>query len=285
MLVIVAALGAAASWGIAAACDNRSTRLIGDLQALAWVQVVGFFLVLPMAIWEGTPSRPSGSALAWIVVGGVGVSFGLTLSYAAIGRGAVSVVASVTAIDGALAALASVALGEHIAIATAAGLAVVIAGMLVVLHATAAQERAGVAGHSLAAVLLAGGAACGFGIFLLAAIRAGNAFGDGQLQLIYRVVPFAVVGVPLLVRGNLGRPGKGWTWVTAAAFLQTVGFLLYRVAGRSGDVAIPSVLSSQFAVFAIIAGVLVLGERLSRRQVGGLAGLLLGIALIAGTHA
>ena len=284
MLVIVAALGAAAAWGIGAACDNRSTRLIGALQALAWVQVAGFVLVLPMAVWEGTPSRPSGHALAWIVVGGVGISAGLALSYAAISRGAISVVASVTAIDGALAALASVALGEHIAIATAAGLAIVIAGMLVVLHATAAQERAGIAGHSLAAVLLAGGSACGFGLFLLASIRAGGAFGDGQLQLISRVVPFAVVGLPLLVRGQLGRPGKAWAWVVAAAALQTAGFVLYRVAGRSGDVAIPSVLSSQFAVFAIIAGVVLLGERLSHRQVGGLAGLLAGIAVIAGTQ-
>ncbi len=73
MLVIVAALGAAAAWGISAAFDNRSTRLIGALQALAWVQVIGFVLVLPMAVWEGTPSQPSGRALAWIAVGGVGV--------------------------------------------------------------------------------------------------------------------------------------------------------------------------------------------------------------------
>jgi drug/metabolite transporter (DMT)-like permease len=285
MLVIAAALGAAATWGIAAACDNRSTRMIAALQALAWVQIVGFVLVLPMAIWEGMPSRPSASATAWIVVGGIGVTVGITFAYAAIGRGAISVVAPVTAIDGALAALASVALGEHIAIATAVGLAVVIAGMLVVLHATAAQERAGVAGQSLTAVLLAGAAACGFAIFLLAVIRAGDAFGDGQLQVVYRIMPFAAVGVPLLVRGRLGWPGRAWGWVTAAAVLQTAGFVLYRVAGRSGDVAIPSVLSSQFAVFAIIGGVLVLGERLSRRQVGGLAGLLIGIALIAGTHA
>jgi drug/metabolite transporter (DMT)-like permease len=285
MLVILAALGAAAAWGTSATCDNRSTRMIGALQALAWVQVFGFVMVLPMAIWEGAPSRPSASALAWIAVGGIGVCAGLTLSYAAIGRGAISVVATVTAVDGALAALASVALGEHIAVATAAGLAIVIAAMLVVLHATAAQERAGIAGHSLAAVLLAGGAACGFAIFLLAVIRAGDAFGDGQLQLIYRIAPFAAVGLPLRLRGRLGRPGAAWTWVTAAAALQTAGFVLYRVAGRSGDVAIPSVLSSQFAVFAIIGGVLVLGERLSRRQIGGLAGLLVGIAVIAGTHA
>jgi drug/metabolite transporter (DMT)-like permease len=285
MLVIVAALGAAAAWGISAAFDNRSTRIIGALQALAWVQVIGFVLVLPMAIWEGAPSQPSGRSLAWIVLGAVGVSVGLTFAYAALGRGAVSVVSPVMAVDGALAALASVALGEHIAVATAAGLGIVIAGMLVVLHATAAQERAGVAGHSLSAVLLAGGGACGFAIFLLAVIRAGDAFGDGQLQLIYRIVPFAAVGVPLLLRGRLGWPGKAWTWVTAAAALQTAGFVLYRVAGRSGDVAIPSVLSSQFAVFAIIGGVLVLGERLSRRQIGGLAGLLVGVAVIAGTHA
>ena len=113
----------------------------------------------------------------------------------------------------------------------------------------------------------------------------GDAFGDGQLQLIYRVVPFAAVGLPLLVRGQLGWPGRrGWTWVTGAAVLQTAGFVLYRVAGRSGEVAMPSVLSSQFAVFAIVAGVVVLGERLSHRQIGGLAGLLVGVAVIAGTQ-
>jgi hypothetical protein len=28
-----------------------------------------------------------------------------------------------------------------------------------------------------------------------------------------------------------------------------------------------------------------LGERLSRRQIGGLAGLLVGVAVVAGTHA
>jgi drug/metabolite transporter (DMT)-like permease len=249
------------------------------------VQLIGLGQVLPFAVWEGVPSLPSQRACAWIVVGAIGCSVGLTLAYAAIGRGAVSVVTPVMAVDGALAALASVALGEHIAIATAAGLAIVVAGMLVILHATAAQERAGVSGHSLAAVLLAGGAACGFGIFLLAAIRAGEAFGDGQLQLIYRVLPFAAVGLPLLVRGRLGWPGRrGWPWVTGAAALQTAGFVLYRLAGRSGDVAIPSVLSSQFAVFAIVAGVLVLGERLSHRQIGGLAGLLVGVAVIAGTQ-
>ena len=284
MLVIVAALGAAMAWGVGAAFDNRSTRVIGALQALAWVQIAGFVVVLPFALREGMPAQPSAGSLGWLAVGGAGVCVGLTFSYAAIERGAISVVAPVTAIDGALAALASVALGEHIALATAVGLLIVVAGMLVVLLATAAQEKAGVDGHSLSAVLLAGGAACGFGVFLLAAIRVGDAVGDAQLQLIYRVVPFIAIGIPLMLRGRLGRPGKAWTYVTAAAVLQTLGLVFYRVAGRSGDVAIPSVLSSQFAVFAMIGGVVVLGERLSRRQVGGLAGLLIGIAVIAGTH-
>ena len=285
MLVIVAALGAAAAWGIASTCDNRSTRLIGALQAMAWVQLIGFALVLPIAVWEGEPARPSASSFAWIVIGGVGITVGITFAYAAIARGAVSVVAPVMAIEGALAALLSVALGEHIALATAGGLAIVVGGMLVVLHATAAQERAGISGHSLTAALLAGGAAIGFAVFLVAVIRAGDALGDAQLQLLYRIVPFAAVGLPLLVRGRLGLPGQAWTWLTAAAALQTAGFVMYRVAGRSGDVAIPSVLASQFAVFAIVGGVLMLGERLSRRQIGGLAGLLVGVAVVAGTHA
>jgi drug/metabolite transporter (DMT)-like permease len=284
MLVIVAALGAAVAWGVSAGFDNRSTRLIGSLQALVWVQLIGIAEVIPFALWEGEPQQPTGRALAWIIVGGVGVIAGLCFSYAAIGRGAVSVVAPVTAIDGALAALAAIALGEHLGVATAIGLAIAVAGMLVVLAATAAQQRAGVAGHSLSAVLLAAAAACGFAVFLLSSIRAGDALGDAQLQLIYRVVPFAAIGVPLIALGKLGWPRNAWLYVSAAAALQFLGFVLYRWAGRSGGVAIPSVLSSQFAVFAIIGGVLVLGERLSRRQVGGLAGLLVGVAVIAGTH-
>ncbi len=285
MLVIVAALGAAAAWGIASTCDNRSTRLVGAMQAMAWVQLIGLAMVVPFAVWEGAPSRPSAGSLAWVVVGGVGITIGITFGYGALSRGAVSVVAPVMAIEGALAALLSVALGEHIAVATAAGLAVVVAGMLAVMHATAAQERAGVSGHSLSAVLLAGGAAIGFAVFLVGVIRVGDAVGDGQLQVIYRIVPFAAVGIPLLVRGKLGRPVGAWAWLTAAAALQTAGFVFYRVAGRSGDIAIPSVLASQFAVFAIMGGVLMFGERLSRRQIGGLAGLLAGVAVVAGTHA
>ena len=285
MLAIAAALGAALAWGISAACDNRSTRMIGSLQALAWVQLIGLVQVLPFAAWEGVPSMPSQHAWAWIAVGGIGCSVGLTLAYAAIGRGAVSVVTPVMAVDGALAALASVALGEHIAIATAAGLGLVIVGMLVVLYATASQERAGVVGHSLVAVLLAAGSACAFALFLLAAIRTGNALSDVWLQLIYRVLPFAVVGGPLLWRRQLGLPGEAWKFVTAAAGLQFAGFVLYRVAGRSSGVAVPSVLSSQFAVIAILGGVLLLGERLSRRQISGFAGLLIGVAVVAGTHA
>ena len=133
--------------------------------------------------------------------------------------------------------------------------------MLVVLYATAAQERAGVVGHSLAAVLLAAVAACGFAVFLLAAIRAGDALGDAQLQLIYRVVPFIAIGVPLLVL-RAARAGRATRGSTSRPRPRCSSWASCSIAGRAarGGVAIPSVLSSQFAVFAIIGGVLVLGR-------------------------
>ena len=59
MLAIAAALGAALAWGISAGCDNRSTRLIGSLQALAWVQLIGLVQILPFAVYEGAPTIPS----------------------------------------------------------------------------------------------------------------------------------------------------------------------------------------------------------------------------------
>ena len=214
MLAIVAALGAALAWGISAGCDNRSTRLIG----IAAGARLG---AADRARAGAAVRRLGGRALAavrsarcaWIVVGGVGCSVGLTLAYAAIGRGAVSVVAPVMAVDGALAALASVALGEHIAIATAAGLALVIAGMLVVLL------RHGLAGARRRRGPLARGRAAGGGRGLrLRALPAGR---DPRRRRARRRLAAADLpracrspwsAVPLLWRRQLGqrraRPGR-----------------------------------------------------------------------------
>jgi drug/metabolite transporter (DMT)-like permease len=49
-------------------------------------------------------------------------------------------------------------------------------------------------------------------------------------------------------------------------------------------VSVPAVLASQAAVVGMVISFVVLGERLSRRQLAGISALLAGVALVAATR-
>jgi len=57
-------------------------------------------------------------------------------------------------------------------------------------------------------------------------------------------------------------------------------FTSFIVASEHGGVAVPAVISSQFAAVSVLIGVLAMGERLSRLQLGGVLSILAGVALV-----
>ncbi len=213
MLVIVAALGAAAGVGHLGSLRqplDPPDRLAPGSRLGAADRLRAGAAVGPLG-GRRRRCRPSGACRLDRRRRHRLLSVGLTLPTRRSAAGAVSVVAPVTAVDGALAALASVALGEHIAIATAAGLALVIVG-----HARrpACDRRAGARGRRRATrwrpCCWRPARPAAFALFLLAAIRVGDALRRRRLQLIYRVAPFAVVGVPLLCAPRARSPaGQG----------------------------------------------------------------------------
>jgi drug/metabolite transporter (DMT)-like permease len=275
---ILGGIGAALCWGMSTFCSSRSTRLIGSPSVLAWVMLVGFVVVLPIGAVRGVTGDAGPSDVAWLAVASIGSVGGLGMSYAALRRGKVSIIAPICATEGAIAALVAVAFGQRLAATTLIALGVIAGG--VILASTGNEV---VEGHSSrSSVALAVLAASLFGISLYASGRVGPALGAAAILLGARGLGVAVIVLPLLVQRRLRLTRDALPLVLTSGLLEVAGYALFIVGVGSGNVAVPAVLSSLFAVVAGVLGFLILGERLRRLQFAGVAATVIGVLVLSG---
>ena len=90
--------------------------------------------------------------------------------------------------------------------------------------------------------------------------------------------------IPLLCMGKLPRPGKFLRFTFYSALAQSTGYFAFLVAADSSGVSVPAVLASQASVVGMVISFIVLGERLSQRQLAGIGALLTGVAVVAATR-
>jgi drug/metabolite transporter (DMT)-like permease len=276
---VLGGLLAAFMWGSSTVVAARSTRMIGSQQALAWVFVFGTVLSIPLALGiDGIPTDAGGRAWAWAVLGGFASVGGLSMMYRALRIGKVGVVSPVASTEGALAALFAVALGEDITAAVAVALAVVALGVVVVtFHASLSDVHVRPVLYALCAATL-------FGVGLVASARAGDELGAFWTILIARLVALAVLVAPLALRGRLPRPGKALLLVAWSGIAEVVGFAGYIVGAQHG-IAVSAVLAAQFAAVATLLSYFAFDERLTRRQLLGVAVILAGVTAVAALRA
>ena len=209
---------------------------------------------------------------------GAGSAAGLSLMYRALRGGKVGVVAPIASTEGAIAAVISIGLGEQLTLGVAVCLIVVAAGVvLVTLRGRASDVH-------LRPSLFALGAACLFGVNLVASAHAGDALGAVWTIFVARIVGMIGIVLPMLLRGSLRLPGAAWWMVLFSATAEVVGFTCYVVGSHHG-VAIPAVLGSQFAAVATIGSFVVFGERIGRRQIAGATVIVLGVGALAALRA
>ena len=275
MTGVIGGVLAALMWGTSTVVASRSTRMIGSQQALAYVMLTGLAIMVVLApAAEGLPDV-TGRGAAWALLGGITSVGGLSLVYAALRVGKVGVVAPISSTEGALAAVFSVAfLGEQLSPGVGAALAVVAAGVVAVTY------RARLEDFHLRPALLAMAAAAVFGVGLIASSKAGNAIGPMWTILVARAVGVVAVVLPLAVSRRLVAPGRALPLVLFSGTAEVVGFAAYIIGARDG-VAVPAVLSSQFAAVAAVLSFLVFGERLTRLQVAGAFAIGAGVAAVA----
>lgn len=126
---------------------------------------------------------------------------------------------------------------------------------------------------------LALGAAICFAFGLYGAGRTASALPLAWAILPARVVGVAFVALPLAVLGRVRITRAALPYVVATGIAEIVGYVAYTLGAREG-IAVSAVLASMFAPVAAVAAFVVFRERLSRRQVVGIATIVVGVATL-----
>ena len=259
--------------------------MIGASSVLAWVMFVGLMVSIGPAILA-IPSGPplTTPIVAGIVVVGLSYNVGLLLAYLALSIGRVSIVTPITATEGAVAALISVALGEHLGAPTAVILAVIVVGILLAAYERSADPPASRVNWDPSTarrtVVLAILASLAFSVGLVVSARLGETVPISWIIAGARAVGVGLIFLPLLVRGRLRLTRQAIPFVLVSGVLEAAGTALY-VTGAQEGIAATAVLSSQFAPIAAIGAYLLFGERLARVQLLGVVILIAGVTTLA----
>lgn len=222
------------------------------------------------------------SAVGWGALAGIGGALGVTFLYRGLARGTMSVVAPVTAVEAAaIPVVFGLATGEAPGTLALGGIVVALVAVMLVSRAptgafgpTASSLR----DRGLTDAFLAG--AC-FAIFFIFLDVAGA--DNGLWPLVgARAASCVLVAIVALALGGPLRPARGTlAGISAAGVLDASANVLYLVALRTGLLSLVAVIVSLYPASTVVLARAVLGERLARSQLVGIALAGAGVAFMA----
>jgi drug/metabolite transporter (DMT)-like permease len=311
LLAVLGGLGAAVCWTVSALCASSASQAIGADSTLGWVMLIGLVLVIPPTAVLASPSGLSPAVLGLLAAAGATNVVGLLVEYVAFRRGKVGLVTAIASTEGMVAAVISAVAGARLSLTTGLLLGLVTLGVAVAAAspdadapadekrpaapadekrpraladekrpAEGAADRASPRRRRLPWGVLAVSTALLFGVSLYTTGRAGE-----QVSLLWTVVPArvfgsALVAAPLTARRRLRLTRRALPLVVAAGAAEVLGVLSYALGARH-DLPVAAVLSAQFAALTAVAAYFIHGQRLSRRQLAGLAAVVAGVTLLA----
>jgi len=283
VLAIILALAAAIGYGGSDFAAGLAARTASVIQVTLLATVTAAVVVLA-ALPFAAAHQPSGAALAWGAAAGAGGTLGAFALYLGFRHAAFSVAGPLSAVGTAgFSVLAGLLLGERPTTLALIGIILALPA-IVGVSASAASDEApqeslrGRPGVGVAAGLVAG--AC-FALLLVGLNRAGSGAGLWPVAAA-EVAELAVAGSVAAVTRNLRVPGgrPGWLAVVTGV-AGAAGTILYFVATHDGLLAVTAVLTSLYPASTIVLARIVLGERLTRLRLTGLALAGACVALIA----
>lgn len=250
---------------------------------LAGISLVGLAVCVPFLIAEGAPRDTSTGGLFWLALGGGANIAGLRLLYVAYRTGDVSLVAPITATEGAVAAVIAIAAGERVQVLVVVLLAVIVLGVIRVADAHTTQVAAAAGRFNWTEVTVTCLAALCFGVGLYSSGRASAHEQFGWIAASPRIVGVICVALPLALRGRIRITRVGTPALLVAACGEVGGFILYSYAAHR-SLAVAAVLGSLFAAFAVVGAAILFGERMNRGQWFGVAMIVVGVAVLSAVH-
>jgi uncharacterized membrane protein len=268
------ALGSAIAFGAGDFCGGLASRRAPALKVTALAQIASAIALLPMLLLVAAPVVTSADVV-WGAVGGVFGVIGLLLLFTALGEGPMGIVAPTTSVVSALVPLAwGLASGERPGGLAYLGMAL---GLAAIAAVTMTDGPAGRLNRSILTKVLAAG--LGFAFFFIALSETSVESG------LWPLVGSRAVSVPIILllvwrRAHADRLGAGGHLAVVSGILDMVANALFLSAAQRGLLTIAAVLSALYpAVTAVLAGI-VLRERMTRLQVGGVAAALGAVVLI-----
>src|SRR3954471_17601466 len=268
-------------WGISDFLGGTASRRLPVQTVLGVSQLTALVLLVVLAALTGAFDTSTGYVVPAAVAGATGV-VALGMFYRALSIGTMGVVAPVAALGVAVPVVVGVLRGEHPSAVQAVGIAVAVVGVVL----ASGPELSGEGTGGALALLLALGAALGFGAVLVLVAQASDGDDSGVVVMTLiamRVTSVALIALVVLAQGRrpdvrrtdlpvLGVPGAGDAGANA----------LFAVASRSALVSVTAVLASLYPVVTALLAYRVHGERLRQVQVAGGGVTLVGVALLAG---
>jgi len=274
MEAIVLALGASLTWGLADFFGPLQGRKLGALRTLVYVQLgglVGIAIIVAIRA-EG----PHDKMILLAIPAAISGSLGLFAYYRGIAVGAISVVAPIAGVSAVLPVIFGIATGESPSALQLAGIACALLGVFFAAREPGRTEARFAAGAGLAVL-----AAIGFGGYFPFMHAAGDA-DPWWASLIFRVASTSVILIAVAIqRPALRVPGRLLPLLALIGLGDMFGNLLFAAASGSGLVSVTSVLASLYPIVTVVLARIVLHEKVSRAQEGGIVLTLVGVALIS----
>lgn len=271
LLAVVASL----CYGVGDFFGGVSSRRVPVVSVLGISQLAGLLVVVGWLAASGD-AFPGWSALAASAGAGIAGVCGLAALYRGFTTGAIGIVAPISAVAPAIPLAADVARGMQPAPLQWVGIAVAIAGVVLVSYERVPGGTRTARGVGYAVV-----AALAFGLYFLG-LGAGSAHSAAWATTAARgMATLIAVTAVLLLRAPVRIPRATVPAVVSVGVFDTAGNILLAIALAAGPVGIVATLGSLYALVTVALAQIVLGERASRLQrVGGIVAIS-GAALIA----
>jgi drug/metabolite transporter (DMT)-like permease len=277
VISIVFGLATAVFFASSSLLSSRAVKVIGSWSAVAWAMLVGLVVTLPFLFVSGVPDA-LGENLGWMLAAGAGNVAGLVLAGLAFRVGKVGVITPILATEGAISAVFAALLGESIAPIVAFLLMVIVAG--IVISAIAPDPQPLEHERPILAVALA---TCGALVFGVSLFATGHLSGDLPISWVLlppRLIGILALTIPLALTRNLRITRGTAPLVVGMGCVEVIGFTCFAI-GAQYEVAITSVLASQFAPIAAVMAYVLFKERLGRLQIAGVTVLVLGVTALS----
>jgi drug/metabolite transporter (DMT)-like permease len=278
LLSPAAALGSAATLGVADFTGGLAARQSPPPGVAIGVESIGLVVGLPFAIWL-LPFHLDPGAAAFAFAAGAAGGLGLVLFYRAMAMNLIGVVAPVSAVvAAAMPVLVGVVVGgERLHLGQLAGIVVGLAAIALINAGGGTATKA-----ARTAVGLAIAAGVGFGLFFIlnhqASASGVTAFVTGRFGSAGAVLCFALISrVSFVPRREVLRV------IAIGGSFDGVGVVLYLFATFYGLLSLSAVLTSFYPAFTVLCARIFIGEKLGAVQLAGAALAIAAIALIAAT--